>query len=272
MNAYATLDQIKDALNITGTDRDNDLLLFLEAVSRDIDAAAERFFYTETVTRHFDGTWRFRELLLDDLLSVTEWLTDTNTDETFSDSWTESTDFVLNPRDGFPKIKMRLAFDTSMALGLSIDYHKVTGIWGFGNGTSDPWAVSGITVTVADATTTTLTLSAEGTIKVGHTIKVGTEQMFITAVTSDNSDEATAERAVNGTTGADHTTAASSIAQYPAQVVRAATWLGKSSWQQVDESGLFESERIGDYSYKVATPDKIEKIKGQLLGNLVKGC
>jgi len=270
-SVYATLEQVKDVLNITSTTRDDDLMMFLEAVSRDIDTAASRFFYTETATNYYDGAGRFCHLLIDDVISITEWLTDTDIDETFSGDWTESTDYVLNPRSLFPKFEMRLSFDTEMALGCTIDYHKVTGTWGYGNGTSDPWKVSGITGTVASTDGTTLTLSAEGTIKVGHTIKCGTEQMFVSAVTSDGSLEATVARGANGTTAAIHSTVAASIALYPAQATRAAMWLAKSSWQGVEDVGLFESERIGDYSYKVASPDKVEKIKGAILGNLVKG-
>ena len=271
MNTYATLAQLKSALNITSTTRDDDLLMFLEACSRDIDTAAQRYFYSETGTKYYQGNYPYTDLIVDDNLSVSAWLTDSDADETFTSSWTESTDYVMNPRDSYPRYEMRLAFDTTMELGATRDYHKVTGVWGYGNGTSDPWTASGITVTVADTTTTTVTVSAEGTIKVGHTIKAGTEQMFVTGATSDSSDEITVERGVNGTTAAIQSTAAASIAQYPAQVIRAAMWLAKSSWQQVQDVGMYESERIGDYSYKIATADKVELIKGSILGNLVKG-
>jgi hypothetical protein len=272
MNVYAPIDEFRSALGITDTSRDDDLLLFMEAVSRDIDAVACRHFYTENRTNYYDGAYPYCDLLIDDNISVSEWLTDTDGDETYSSSWTETTDYILSPRSDYPKMKMRLAYNTSMSLGCARDYHKVTGVWGYGDGTADPWADSSITVTVADATTTTLTLSAEGTIKAGHTIKVGDEQMFITAVTSDSSNQATAERGVNGTTASAHSAAAAYIAQYPAQVVRAALWLGKSSWQLVEDIGTYESERIGDYSYKIASADKVEMMKGQILGDLCKGC
>ena len=64
--------------------------------------------------------------------------------------------------------------------------------------------VTTATVTVADGSTTTLTLSAEGEILAKDTILVESEEMYITAVTSDASNEATAIRGVNGTSGVAH--------------------------------------------------------------------
>ena len=61
------------------------------------------------------------------------------------------------------------------------------------------------TVTVANGTATTLTVSVEGEFVAGQQLLIESEQIYVTAATSDASKEITAVRSDNGTTGAAHT-------------------------------------------------------------------
>ena len=260
MNCYTDIETVKAKLGITGTSYDRDVLAICNAVSRDLETAAGRVFYvTEGQARYFDGTGT-GILLIDDLLSATDVATDTDGDESYADTWIEGTDYVLEPRIGYPKTMLRLHLDTNdMALGGAgtTAYFKITGNWGAGNMRSaSPWRASGITGTVADTTGTSLTLSAAGTARAGHTIRIENEQMFVESV-----DDATATviRGVNNTTAAAHTAADITLAEYPDAVIMACAWMASATWREFAHAG-YESERIGDYSYKISTSEQTQKI------------
>ena len=69
------------------------------------------------------------------------------------------------------------------------------------------------------ATATILSLSAEGTIQAGHTLRIDTEQMYVQAVSTGGTKTATVVRGVNGTVAATHSTKEIYIYQYPGPVV-----------------------------------------------------
>ena len=76
-------------------------------------------------------------------------------------------------------------------------------------------SASGVTGTVADGVSTTLTLSAEGTVTAGKTIYVSdTEYMYVTAVTSDGSNEATVVRGVDESSPTAHSAGTIRIVNY----------------------------------------------------------
>ena len=252
MNWYATLADVKAELQIMATTFDALFGGYIEAASRWIDGWTRREFFVTSESRDFDGQESPHELALDDVLSITTFAEDSERDGTFDgQTWTEDTDFALFPYDEFPRLSARTLPQGSLSFSPGTRRYRITALWGYGDGESaTPYEAIGVTVTVADATTTTLTLSAEGTIEAGHTIFVGTEQMFISAVTSDDSKKATAQRGVNGTTATEHTTAAASIFRYPFQVWRMTVMLAAKAFGDRGHEGL-ESERIGNYSYKV---------------------
>ena len=272
MNCYAEIEALKSKLGMTGTTHDSEVLAILKAVSRDIETEARRVFYvTEGESRYFNGS-SSGVLLIHDLLSVTECKTDTSGDESYADSWTEGTDYVLEPRNAFPKTMLRLHLnEDSMDLGGrdTTAYFKITGNWGAGDMESaTPWQATSVTATVADATSTSLTLSATGTVNGGHTIRVESEQMFIESVSSTT---ATVVRGVNNTTAAAHSGKAVTLAKYPAPVINACLWLASSYWREFASAG-YESERIGDYSYVMAKDDRTRTILSRLLTSVRRGC
>ncbi len=266
MNCYATLADVKSRLGITATTYDTELLAVIEAASRLVDQDCYRYFYTETATKYYDGE-KGNLLDIDDCLSITTLSTDTEDDGTYDgETWTENTDFYLYPRNHYPKQQVGTTGFGDYSFAASRDYVKIVGVFGYGNGTANPWTATAITVTVGTTTGTSLTLSAEGTIKAGHTIKCGTEQMFVTAVSSDNSKTATVKRGVNGTTAATQAAATASIALYPEQVITAATMYALEIWNSFDGAG-YTSERIGDYYY-TRSESMISKAARNLTSNL----
>ena len=283
MNLYTTLADFKAAIGVTSTANDATSLLYLETASREVEAPdmANRFFYTETATNYYDGflTRSGRNLMVDDFVSLSAVTADTERDGTYDgETWTEDTDFYTWPYNQYPKTQLMRTDFGSYCFGQLSRYYKLSGEFGYGDGTSDPWEVQTVTVTVADATTTTITVSADDVLKVGHTIKAGLEQMYITAV---GTGSFTAVRGVNGTTATAHSTAASSIAQYPAEVSRAVIAMATALRNSESHSG-FEGETIGDYRYKLSanggvmkTAQKqalVSRLRKEAMPSLTLGC
>ena len=253
MNLYGALAELKTRLGITGTTDDTQLMYYLLDASRAVDELTHRYFYTKTATIYADTVGANFLLLPEDFISITTLTTDSEGDDTYDgETWTENTDFWVWPYNNYPKYGVQTTQAGNYTFsGNTPRYVKIVGVFGYGDNTSDPWTETAIGGTV-DISSTTLTLTAEGTIDAGHTIKIDSEQMYVSAVTSDASDEATVERAVNGTTAAAHVTSGGdtiSLAQYPAKVVNATYQFAARFYRQAGKEVL-ESERIGDYSYR----------------------
>lgn len=110
-NEYVTDDELKATLSLTGTTfADADVTSANGAASRAIDKVCGRFFYTSTQTRYYspDNEWR---LEIHDLNDLTSLKTDPDGDGTFQYTWTEHTDFELEPlnaaTDGEPWTAIR---------------------------------------------------------------------------------------------------------------------------------------------------------------------
>jgi hypothetical protein len=239
----------------------------LEAASRSVDDFCGRSFFVETATKYFDGPGAGQVLLVPDLLSVTTFKVDNDADGSWDDETWTSSDYMLYPRNVFPKQRIYEHPGGDYAFGTAKDGIEIAGLWGYGDGKSaTPYAAAGVTVTVATTTGTTITVSADDTIKPGHTILAGTEQMYCSAV---GTGSFTAERGVNGTTAATHSTAAASIYEYPANLVQACLEITARMFDERTHHG-YEAERIGDYSYKRAR--NIAQDMVQILGLFRKGA
>lgn len=271
INCYVTLDRLKDKLGIatTTTDDDVELLQVCGAASRAAEGYTGRRFYVETATKYFTPKGGSTLYLGGyDLQSVTTLKTDEDNDYTYETTWTEGTDFTLLPRSHYPKDEIQLLPDSTKYWPTYRDCVEITGSWGSGDlRSSSPWEALGITGTVATTTGTTLVVSAATNIAAGQTLLVESEQMFVTGVSSTN---VTVVRGVNGTTAATHSAAAVSLAIYPEDVVRGTMWLAVESWKLLTHAG-YESERIGQYSYKIASDVMTEKIRKRMFGRVAKG-
>lgn len=95
-----TSTELKATLELTGeTFADDDIDLALTAASRGIDNTCNRRFYADsdaTQVRYY--TPQGSDLLrVDDIVTLTTLKTDPGGDGTFEETWTENTDFVLEP-------------------------------------------------------------------------------------------------------------------------------------------------------------------------------
>jgi hypothetical protein len=252
-NLYATVDAIKTWLSISVATYDDTLESLLDAASRKIDDETARYFCTRTATLYADTAGADMLILPQDLISMTTLTTDTEGDGTYDgETWTENTDFWLWPAEAYPKLQIHTtAFGSySFAADQRRDV-KMVGTWGYGDETSDPWLETSVSATVTDGTTESVSLDTADIVERGHTLKVGDEQMFVTADTAEDSALTTAvARGVNGTTAAATASGGDTVylAQYPARIVQACKVLAARFWAEVGDEVL-KSERIGDYSY-----------------------
>lgn len=102
-NVYAYLAEFKDRLGIEGSDQSKDYALdhVLQSASRWIDQTLGRRFYTTAVpeVRYYTAWQSYWYLAVDDILSVTELVTDSNGDGVYETTWLAGTDYRLGPRN-----------------------------------------------------------------------------------------------------------------------------------------------------------------------------
>lgn len=242
-NAYADLGTLKSSgvLNITGTSLDARLLALLEDVSRWIDTYCNRHFFALTTTRVFDGNGA-RELQLPDLISITTLKTDENQDRVFELTWS-SDDYLLYPLNAEPQQTWgrpysRILVDTQAGSRPAFPAGKstveVAGKWGFREVVEDSGADinEGGAFSAAD---TTLTVTDGSLMAVGQTVQIENEQLYITAIATN---DLTVIRGVNGSTAATHPDGTDlSIFRYPGSVVEACLLQVSRLWQRGANAG-----------------------------------
>ena len=123
---------------------------------------------------------------------------------------------------------------------------QIDGKWGYREVTED----SGADINEGgefSATDTTLTVTDGAQFAVGQTIIIDSEQMYITAIATN---DLTVARGVNGTTAATHDDSSDiSIARYPSPIVQAGLRQASRLWKRKDSSfaanaGLARTGRI----------------------------
>lgn len=236
MNSYVTLTRFKATgiLNITGTTDDVRLLQLIENVSREVDRHCHRHFYPLTAINHFSGKrtepirypadidasyyvasgfvpFRGQKVLYlpDDLISVTSLKEDTYEDDTYPTTWA-ATDYNLVPYTALPlgpideaKPYQWIEVNTRsngkyQVFKYSQKAYRLDGIWGYLNVSE----ASGATVKLGfDAVVTVFTANTPTALEIGMTIKIDSEQMYVTGIATEN---ITVKRAVNGTVAAAH--------------------------------------------------------------------
>ena len=241
-NAYADLTTLKSAgvLNISSTTYDTRLRQLLEAASRLIDRYCNRHFYVLASTRKYDGNGG-TELVVDDLISVTSLRTDDDLDRTFETTWA-STDYLLYPANaqptnpwGRPYTGVHVDTDagTEDVFTRGRQTVQIDGNWGYRQVTED----SGADINEGaqySATDSTLTVTDGTKFDVGQTILIESEQLYITAISTN---DLTVTRGVNGTTAAAHADSTDiSIYRYPGPVQEACLLLAARMWERKDSS------------------------------------
>lgn len=268
---YATIGDIKDILGITATTDDTALRKIAEAASRSIDQYCNRYFYTQSATRYFDGAVK---LWLPDLLSITTLKTDEDGNATFENTLA-ATDYILyghgieDSLNTLPYTRLEISENSdysSFASGIRKGV-EIVGVWGYGDGISATPYISDTTTNEAlDASETAVDVTSATNLSAGQVILVESEQMYISSISSTT---LTVERGVNGTTAATHDTGKTiSIYQYPADIRQACIDLSVALYQNRAKQGL-QSEHIGDYSYTIAGTSAGKSMVNQILDNSI---
>ena len=244
-NSYVSLDTLKSSgvLNITGAGDDGRLRGLAESVSRIVDRYANRHFYSLSATRKFDGAGSLA-LLVPDLISVdTSGLkTDDDKDRTFETTWA-TTDYLLLPSNADPatannpqsrpysRIEVDVDAGTKSEFAAGREMVQVAAQWGW-------WQhlrrASETANAVADATTTSVTVSSRTDVEAGHTILIDSEQMYVQSYATNT---LTVVRGVNGTTAASHDAgSAIDIYDYPGPIIEATIMQTARLWRRKDSA------------------------------------
>ena len=139
-NGYATLQELKTWLGISGSTDDTRLELAIEAASRAIDAECSRRFYSATATLYFQTDDPLRCDLNDDLLSVTSIAYDSTGRRDYVTL--AGTDYELDPEVAPYRIvyiapAANVFFPVDQRRGV-----RVVGSWGYNATGSQPQAVT----------------------------------------------------------------------------------------------------------------------------------
>lgn len=224
-NLYCTRDDFKARAfpsSDTSTADDATIEAVLETVSRLIDTTCNTHFYTRTATKYFSavaGTY----LETEPLLSVTTLKTDDDGDRTYETTWA-ATDYDLYPYNAQqrnpprPYTEIRTTPNGNYSFPTTAKGVEIAGKWGFYEVLRTP----GATVNGAQTSSDTALEVSDGTdFDVGHLLLIGTEQLRVTAISSNT---LTVVRGVNGTTAASISTGAT-IQVHDFPVVREACFL-----------------------------------------------
>lgn len=136
---YCTIAELKATLSLTGESyADPDLSLAITAASRGIEDMTDRRFYLDTDAnqiRYYTPTGAYR-VDIDDLAQITALATDWTGAQTFTQSWTQPTDYTLTPLNAAADGEPYTAIEVMPRSGLYMpwDYPRsvrVTGKFGW---------------------------------------------------------------------------------------------------------------------------------------------
>jgi hypothetical protein len=280
MNAYARRSDLKARVQLDASRTaalDDVLLDLIEAASRRIESPdiCNRVFYPRAAqTRYFSAlATGAADLYIDDFVSITSVQVDSNEDGTYDYTLVEDVDFWAHRLDGDsgkPIVRLEI-----VPWGSQVDAWptgrrgvKIVGSTGWAQTTESVLAGgTAVTGTLADTTTTTLTLSLAGHgIDPGETLLIESEQVYVDATP----DELTARvtRAVNGTTAAAHTTKSILRLTYPALVVSEVIRLAEQmAWaSQAGSVGSFQSESGFNADAPFRSSDMFTSLRKKLSG------
>ncbi len=268
-NLYATLDDVKRVLVVPVTGHDVALMSYLESASRVADDFTGRQFFVDNETRYYGthSTAGGGLVFEDDVLAITTVTADSEGDYTYDgETWVEGTDFVVQPDNSWPKGSIILHPSGSYSAPRNrVRYFKLIGQFGYGDGESaTPFARIAPTMSeIADAITTTATISAADVVEAGQTLLLGSEQVYVSGVSSTT---LTIERGVNGTTAASHAAAlVIDVYLYPKPITMGCANIAAAAFKRGKNAGL-KSELIGAYQYVVETAkedgDKLLRMLG----------
>ncbi len=225
MNNLARLSHVKaDVAGVTGTTSDAVYERLIERVSREFEAECGRHFYAYSATRYYQGNSRSPGALRlpHDLISVTSLLVDEDGDGTYELTLASNTDYWLGPYEaaerGEPYWYIELNPNgTQLASWPRYPRSvKLAGLFGY---SYELQAAGTLGAAISSTTATSVTMTAGHSVELGDTLIVESEQMYVSAVSSNT---LTVTRGINGTTAATHANAtAVSVRRYPRDVEEA---------------------------------------------------
>ncbi len=232
MHAYVTVDEAKRRLQITSTDANTALGRIVVATSRSIDRHCRRTFQPETRTRVLAVDWPAWSPV-PDLLSVSS--------ATASDgSVLTDSDYTLVEGDEYDAAAIAITLDAAF-YWVGADGLTITGRWGYSESLQP---VGTLGAAVATPTARTITLANGHGVEAGHTLRIGSEDLYVVSVATNT---ATVRRGQNGTTATTHDNATAVDAyEYPFDVTEAAMLLTARLWRRADAPfGVTGSAEVG---------------------------
>ena len=234
-HSYATIDGLRDYLSGTsyssGWTSDTSILRrILESASRRIDNyVGMQSFGARTETHYFDiGGGQLRNSpqnlapsrntldigvfdYYENAIPLDSWLvrattvrsykhTDRSESETLTAGY--NADYWLEPYNSTPKTRLKLNEDTAKALHGGQQTLAIAGTWGYSNDLSEEKTTTGA---ITSTTETSWGVNDASGLSAIQTILVGSEQMYITGISSNT---LTVIRGVNGTTASTHSAGA----------------------------------------------------------------
>ena len=246
-NWYVSRDEVKRHLKILDTREDATLDDIIAGVSRQIDRHCGRSFFARSGTRTFTAQSTTRVLLPnDDLLAVTTLKTDEDADLSYATTWLTA-DYVLLPSNALqesppqPYWDIRVAPSGAELFPTTLLGVQIVGSWGYYQVLRR--AASLLSAAISSTTATTCTVDNAGDFETGQTLKIDSEQVFISNI--DN-DTLTIERGVNGTTAATHLdNAAIDIYTYPVVSDACRLQCQQEYWAKDARGGVIGSSEMG---------------------------
>ena len=202
---YGDLTKLKDDSLLkdpaSGIGDDDEMFQLLVAVSEWVDGYCNRHFYSRQQTLKFDGDGSTR-LLIPDLIAIDAIKEDTTSDKTFDATWAAN-DYWLEPYNAEPTqhwgrpytlIRVREKGDRDV-FTKGEQHFQIAGRWGYREFKEHS------ATHLNDASMTTVTVDDGTQFQIGMTILIGSEQMLITGIATNN---LRCTRAINGTSADAH--------------------------------------------------------------------
>lgn len=267
MNEYVSYEELKEYLQITELDDDQDLRDFCEDASRALDAYCGRRFYPLVATRYYDDPPDDQLLLLDDDLLELSSLTTGNGSTVIS-----SDDCFLMCGTSYNETPYdRIALDTSSGTvftysGTPQKANEVVGIWGYHDDWARAWEDANDTVqTDLTASGTTLAVSSAGgtniygetpRFRVQDLIRIDNEYLYIAAKPQDTL--LTVVRGVNGSTATTHEQGTTIYIYRPMRAIAQAIKRWAAYLYRQRDTGIFETT-VYPETGTVVTPEGMPK-------------
>lgn len=301
-HTYASVDDLRDYL--AGTSYSSNWSSDSAIMSRIVEASSQRIdnymgmesFGPRTETRHYDiGSGALRRSnqnirnntgntvigtssVLTNAVPLDAWLisattvtsykaTDRAENEVLTSGY--NNDYWLLPYNSSPKVEIELNEDTAKSFHAGQQTLSILGSWGYSDDLSIEKTTTG---TIATETETAWGVNDASGLSPSQTILVGTEQMYITGISSNT---LTVERGVNGTTATTHDAGTSVyVYEYPTLVVQACLDLSKVYFRDRDlgvtqtigtpEMGVTRSNREAINVLKTLDPFKATTTSSQV--------